>query len=83
MVSVMLVKTMEKGNIEKKNAALKNFQDLKTSSRSETGLYSLGEKKLPYNLNTIPYSLVFLYFHGSLKNGLKESKYQFILYSLL
>lgn len=47
MVSVMLVKTMEKGNIEKKkkNAALKNFQDLKTSSRSETGLYSLGEKK--------------------------------------
>lgn len=46
MVSVMLVKTMEKGNIEKKKtAALKNFQDLKTSSRSETGLYSLGEKK--------------------------------------
>lgn len=54
----------------------KIFKNLKTLSRSEAGLYSFEKKKttLPYNLNiSIPYSLVFSYFLGSLKNCLKAS----------
>lgn len=67
-----IVKIMETGNIENKKKLLERiFKNLKTSSRSEAGLYSLrrdGRGALLYNLNTsIPYSLVFSYFLGSLK----------------
>lgn len=47
---------MVTGNVKnKKEVSQKDFQGLKTSNRSEAGLYSLGRgegKTLPYNLNT-------------------------------